>query len=133
MKRFLAALILIGMIFSMTAGYTQSGDAEKHRYEHMTPIGVEGLLGACKDGKYGIVDAKGKVVSPCEWDSIGDEDFVYFSEGLLCVQKEGKYGFIDASGQVVIACEWDDAYAFDGGLARVKKMAHGAASMPREK
>ncbi|RLI97118.1 MAG: hypothetical protein DRO96_01495 [Candidatus Aenigmatarchaeota archaeon] len=49
-----------------------------------------------KNGKWGFIDKKGKVVIPLEYDDAGS-----FSEGLAWVKKNRKLGFVDKKGNVV--------------------------------
>lgn len=66
--------------------------------------------------KEGFCDVNGRIVVPCEWDSVAN-----FSEGMAKVKRNGKSGFIDKSGRLIIPCDWDDASSFSEGLAWVKK------------
>ena len=55
----------------------------------------ERLARVVKNGKYGFVDKKGKIVIPLKYDNAGS-----FSEGLAWVEKDGKEGFVDKKGKV---------------------------------
>ncbi len=61
-----------------------------------------------KDGKWGVVDAAGKLIVPNEYDDAG----WLFSEGLLPVKKDGKFGFIDATGKPAIEPQYDAVGGF---------------------
>ena len=64
---------------------------------------------------YGIIEYEtGRVVIPCEYESLGD-----ISEGLLYAEKNNLYGFIDINNNVVIPFKYKDAEDFSEGLARV--------------
>ncbi len=78
----------------------------------------DGLAAVKKDGKYGYIDATGKVVVPLIYDNAG-----VFSDGLAIVEKGGKYGCIDQTGKEVIPISliYDYVYAFSDGLAKVRK------------
>ncbi|MDP8185203.1 WG repeat-containing protein [Phocoenobacter skyensis] len=77
----------------------------------------EGSLAVKKDGKWGFIDKKGKIVIPLQYDGAYS-----FSEGLARVEKDGKWGFIDKKGKIVIPLQYDDgAYSFREGLASVEK------------
>ena len=69
-----------------------------------------------KDGKYGYVDATGRLVIPLDFDYAH-----YFHEGRAKVTKNGKSGFIDTAGTVVVPIEYDSASDFSEGRARVEK------------
>ena len=70
-----------------------------------------------RNGLCGLINIKGEVIIPCEWDWLSCE----FAEGLLVVERDGKYGFIDYYGNVSLDCKWDDAEPFSEGIAKVKK------------
>lgn len=61
-----------------------------------------------KNGKWGIVDAQGSVLAPCEYDHIAN-----FSDGFAWVEKNNKCGYINMQGKLVVPCvydvhEWED-------------------------
>lgn len=79
-------------------------------------------------GKWGYVDAAGKVVVPYKY--YGAEEF---SEGMARVslyavrrgynpdgKKDELFGFIDSTGHLAVPCIYEDAYAFAEGLALVR-------------
>jgi hypothetical protein len=76
-----------------------------------------------KTGKWGFIDADGKILIEPTWDAIAWGSVlgqsVAFSEGLCGVQKDGKWGYIDTSGHVAIPNQFDSAAPFIEGLARV--------------
>ncbi|MEO0129891.1 MAG: WG repeat-containing protein [candidate division WOR-3 bacterium] len=77
---------------------------------------AEGIFILEVNGKYRILDNRGKAVSP-------DFDFIAgnFTEGLMAVKKDGKWGFINESGKLVIDAKYDDVRDFHEGLATVKR------------
>ena len=110
----------------------------------------EGLVQVKKNGKWGFINTKGKLVIPHMYDyatSFYDDrasvrieekwgcidrngkeilpciyDYVgSFSEGLAVIEKEGTYGYVDKTGNVVIPCKYENASFFSGGFAAVKK------------
>ncbi|MBO7252403.1 MAG: WG repeat-containing protein [Oscillospiraceae bacterium] len=68
------------------------------------------------DGKWGLADETGALVTPCQWESIQD-----FWEGLAAVKQGGKWGFINKSGEQIVPCTWDYAGDFNDGLAMVRR------------
>jgi hypothetical protein len=68
------------------------------------------------EDKMGLMDTKGKLVVPMEYDRI-----VGFSDGLSSASKDGKWGYIDKNGKVVIALQYNAATPFESGLAIVIK------------
>jgi hypothetical protein len=68
-----------------------------------------------EDGKWGFIDATGKVVIDPQFDEAWD-----FSEGLATVRIGEKWGFIDVSGQYVVDPQFDETWYFSEGLAPVR-------------
>lgn len=58
-----------------------------------------------KDGKYGLIDFSGKIVSKPIYDEI--QSFSY-KEGELLVKKEEKYGVINIKGTVLLEIKYDE-------------------------
>lgn len=75
------------------------------------------------DGRhYGIINRKGKIVLPIEYDNSGyRSDAYFFFEGLALVEKQGRYGYIDTEGRIVIPIIYSSGYRFSEGLAPVQK------------
>lgn len=83
--------------------------------------GTEGAEGMVKvrytsqfEEKYGFADKTGRIVVPCEYDSVNN-----FHEGLALVEKLGQYGYIDTTGKLVIPLIYDAASDFSQGYAAV--------------
>lgn len=56
----------------------------------------EGLACVCDNGKYGYIDAQGKVAIGLDFAEAAP-----FSEGMACVRSRAGYGFINAKGEFV--------------------------------
>ena len=93
---------------------------------YTTNPGIKDRYEARKDEKRGIIDGRGNVIVPLEYDYIGS-----FSEGLAVVVKttgktsdqrwdNRKCGYIDLDGKVVIPLKFKIAREFSEGLAAVK-------------
>lgn len=67
----------------------------------------EGMRGVLRDGRYGFVDAKGKLRVANRYEGIG-----YFSEGVAPVKILGRWGFVNVRDQVVINPNYDSVSAF---------------------
>jgi WG containing repeat len=76
----------------------------------------EGLRGILKDGKYGFVDARGRLRIANRYDGIGA-----FQEGLAAVKILGKWGYVDVSERIVVQPVYDIANPFNNGLAQVSR------------
>jgi len=69
-----------------------------------------------QEGRYGYVDAAGKVVIPARFEKAKP-----FCSGLAAVRLGGKWGYIDKTGELVIPPQYDEASGFVNGLAYVRK------------
>lgn len=82
----------------------------------------EGTIVVAKNGKYGVIDTKGKTVVPLKYEELND-----FSEGMASFRKGEKWGFIDKTGKEVIPAIYDlngnfgGYYGFSEGVANVGK------------
>jgi len=86
--------------------------------ENITSIlpGNEELYGAFADQKYGFVNQSGKLIIPCQFDTINK-----FSEGLAGIKSNGLWGFVNREGAIAITPQFDEVGQFRRGLAIVKK------------
>ncbi|TXH25512.1 MAG: WG repeat-containing protein [Cyclobacteriaceae bacterium] len=76
----------------------------------------EGLRGIKRDGKYGFIDALGRLRIANRYDGIGD-----FSEGLAAIKLIGRWGFINAQDQIIINPNYNEAAQFSKGLCVVTR------------
>lgn len=58
-----------------------------------------------KDGKYGLIDFKGKVISKPIYEEIAS---LKYKEGEILAKKNGKYGVINNKGYILIPFEYDE-------------------------
>lgn len=96
---------------------------KKGRWEVIPTLGVEalfpgeqGLNGALIEGKYGFVDASGKLRIANRYEKTGR-----FSEGLAAVKIGNQWGYIDPSDKISIQPHYSEAGDFKNGVAIVKK------------
>lgn len=90
-------------------------------YEELSGF-FDGYSMVKKDGKYGIINRKGKIILPIEYDNSGWRTMEYiFSENLAMVEKDGKYGFVNKRGKIVIPIIYESAYHCTEGLIPVEK------------
>ena len=76
-----------------------------------------GLCKVEKDGLFGFIDSKGKLIIPCSFKNAG-----HFSDGMALIYEDPfnpKYGYINKEGEVVIPYEYDFAEDFCEGFAVV--------------
>lgn len=83
-------------------------------YQNVEPIGLQNIssdlmyeksvLKYEEDGKFGLIDFEGKVISKPIYESI---EGLPYKEGELLVKKEGKYGVINIKGNKLIDIKYD--------------------------
>ena len=84
-------------------------------YEYAGPF-IQGVARVRKGGKFGLIDATGKVAVAPAFVMLGDP-----REGLVRASKDGRnYGFIDLTGKVIIEPKYPAVGDFAGGYAYFK-------------
>ena len=86
-------------------------------YDHVNDFFSEGTCIVKSDGKYGVIDMKGKEIIPCTHEHIYD-----CSEDMFLYRTKDEdynywYGWLDKKGNVVIEAQYSDAGLFNDGLA----------------
>ncbi len=109
----LGALLVLGALAGLVATAI-SGSAQ---LENPGTRGRDGksLRPLLIRGKYGYVDAAGKVVIAPRFDGADS-----FSEGLAVVLDSGRFGYIDSLGSFAIPAKYRHARAFRDGYAPVR-------------
>ena len=74
----------------------------------------EGLALIGKNGKWGLMDKTGTIVTDCMYDKVEG-----YSEGYYQVMRNGKAGFVDKKGKEAIPCKYDATLKFQDGVANV--------------
>jgi hypothetical protein len=89
----------------------------KPRFDYAWDFAANGLARVVENGKYGYINAEGKVVIAPRFDDAGH----FAANGLAWVEVKGKAGYINAEGKVVIEPRFDDTRSFAAnGLAQVR-------------
>ena len=78
--------------------------------------GNQGLFGARINGKYGYVDADGRIVIEPQFEEVRK-----FSEGVAGIKRDNLWGFIGLNGEVLIAPQFEEVGDFFRGLSIVKQ------------
>lgn len=87
----------------------------RFRVVEVSPMGNMTLV-RNYEGKYGLKDRTGNVVSPCQWNEIKQ-----LSQCLMVVQDTTRYlGIIDTTGTIISPCQWKNVLDFTDGMARVE-------------
>jgi hypothetical protein len=94
-------------------------DILKPTYKEMR-VFVNGLCKFKQNEKWGIINEKGVVVLPAEFDTEYDFSDEGINEGLFAAKKNGKYGYYSEKGILVIANKFDWTMEFCEGMAWVK-------------
>lgn len=87
-------------------------------------------LVATADGLYGVIDKRGELIIPCEWDAMIDRTWPFTRGEIMQVGKDGLWGFLNKQGELItgrlyepsaIDAEWYGAYLFllEGGALSV--------------
>ncbi|MCE3074423.1 tetratricopeptide repeat protein [Chryseobacterium gwangjuense] len=67
-----------------------------------------------ENGKFGLKDAKGKVLAPAIYDEIFEADYHY---GISIIQKDGLFGYLQSDGKECVPPIYEDAFdVFDFAL-----------------
>ncbi|WEK54411.1 MAG: WG repeat-containing protein [Candidatus Cohnella colombiensis] len=90
-----------------------------------------GLAIFIKENKYGVVNNKGKVIIPPNYDRIrlirsfpkqtGSRVLRTEDTSLFLLDKNDKYGLADSTGKIIVKPEWNSIGDFSEGLAEVQK------------
>lgn len=95
----------------------------KERFGFYDEIGgfYDGFCMVVRNGKYGIINERGKQILPIEYDNSGYRSMEYiFSENLAMIEKAGKYGFVDRRGNIVVPLIYESAQHCTEGLIPVQ-------------
>ncbi|MES2279248.1 MAG: WG repeat-containing protein [Bacteroidota bacterium] len=88
-----------------------------------------GLGLVCKQGKYGLLNNRGRVVADCVYERIElspNADNGYRYDGRILVQKDGYWGVINTDGKVVAPPVYDRIIKLDGRfLGKYQFTDHG--------
>jgi hypothetical protein len=76
----------------------------------------EGMRGVQKDGKFGFIDAKGKLRIANRYDSIQD-----FREGLAPIKLIGKWGFINMRDEIIVQPNYQWVSGFQQGICLARQ------------
>lgn len=82
----------------------------------------DGIVRLKKNGKYGIIDFKGRILVNFEYDYfIGFDWEKGFPKDYLCAKKDGKCFYINMRNFDIIPSEYEYAEEFKDGLSLIKK------------
>lgn len=87
----------------------------------------DGLAAAKKNGKWGYIDKKGKVVIPFRFAKAKS-----FSDGLAAVAFKIRYGYIDGHNNTIIPFQYIEAGDFQEGVASVETSNNGYGRISKD-
>lgn len=119
MKRFFCCIAILLVSASLWGQSYKAKHDENYKYGYINDAGTwvippqfdyssdfkNGFGEVTVNDKDGLIDAKGKLIIPCEWDDINT---YYLEKGVIIVEKDKRYGLMDGKGKLLIKCEWDD-------------------------
>ncbi len=76
----------------------------------------EGMRGIKRDGKYGAIDAQGRLRVANRYEAIGQ-----FKGGLAAIKILGKWGYVNIWDQIIINPSYEEAGEFIAGTAIIKR------------
>lgn len=85
------------------------------KYDLLEPLNNPLYFRAVVDGRYGVIDADGKVVIPFEYSYVGN-----MSEDVIVVCKDELYGCFDKNGTQIVPMEYEEIREYVDGMARIR-------------
>jgi hypothetical protein len=76
----------------------------------------EGMRGIRRDGRYGFVDSRGRLLIANRYEGIGT-----FREGLAPMMILGKWGFVDKEDKIAVNPNFERVTGFNSGIAIVQR------------
>lgn len=111
-----------GVIFAKKDGKyymvnAQGGKISDQGFDDARPFAGSEPAAICIDGKWGFVDASGKIVIEPTYESANS-----FNLGLGAVCIDGLWGYINSSGSIRIECSYEECLPFsNNGISAVKE------------
>lgn len=100
--------------------YDDASEYFSNGYVRVKKRWKKGLIPVKNDGKWGVINEKGVLLTPCSFDytfNIGIDD-----DGISMANQNGKWGFVNKKGQLITECIYDEVeYFTEDGIAKVKK------------
>ena len=100
--------------FRFTAG---SNTIVPTEYDEIQDLHHDGLLAVRQSTKWGVLNAKGKLVLPLAYDAIRAAATNAFAYPI--VEQAGRFGYLDNEGKLMIQVKYTTAEPFVGEVARV--------------
>lgn len=92
-----------------------------YEFDNVFNFSDDGFASVQTSGKWGVVNAEGRLVVPVIYEYSSGDLFEGFFNGLAIVMRDGKYGYINDKGNVIIPLEYEYGSNFKNGFAGVYK------------
>lgn len=89
-------------------------------YEQIRPVRLNsysyksdtiGYFDVTSNKKHGLIDSKGKIILPCEYDEFSEYPN---DRGFRAVKKNGKWGVVNSQWLMIIPCVYDEVSVYSG-------------------
>jgi hypothetical protein len=109
--------VVLGMSKEYTGELLLDKEGNLYPLGNVTVVDVysDGLVPVTVNGKYGAMDASGKLVVPYLYDFM-----TRFDSGVAVVRQNNRYGVIDTKGNVVVPIEWASIEQFCNGVGTAR-------------
>lgn len=97
------------------AAFDSSGKLIADGYDKMEHYNEWIILIKCQ-GKWGVIDSRGKIILPTIYDSIDH----FLQHNSIALKKDGKWGLADERGSVIVPCVYDKIKYINTGIYAAK-------------
>lgn len=108
MKNKTHAIITISFLF------LQLVSCASDKYDNKTEF-INGFATVNLNGKYGVINEKGKEIVPCKYEFVGT-----YIDGIAKIKLNNKVGLIDEKGKEIVSPKYDKISLFNKGLAKIE-------------
>lgn len=96
-------------------------------YDEISGYFINGFMRVRNNGKAGIINEKGEIVIPIEYDNVLD-----FKNGMFTAEKSNSWGIIDVGNNTIIPFEYRRIRHFENDLALITKKGTGYINKEKE-
>ncbi|MDX5585998.1 MAG: WG repeat-containing protein [Aureibaculum sp.] len=96
-------------------------------YDEISGYFINGFMRVKNNGKAGIINEKGEIVIPIEYDNVLD-----YKNNMFTAEKANKWGIIDVENNIIIPFEYRRIRHFEDDLALVTDKGTGYINMKNE-
>lgn len=96
-------------------------------FDEISGYFIDGFMRVRNNGKAGIINQKGEIVIPLEYDNVLDNKNNQFT-----AQRDNKWGIIDTENNIIIPFEYKRVGSFENGLALIIDQGTGYVNTHNE-